>query len=60
MITSKSTQLSRCDRDFLLTLAEKTNLSYRWHKSKNKSSLLQILSNKFDSATVDWIVMQMP
>ena len=56
MIKSKSTQLSRCNFDFLVTLAEKTNLSYRYHKSRNISSLLQLLSNKFNSETIDWIV----
>ena len=56
MIESKTTKLSRCDFNFLLTLAEKINLSYRYHGSKNKASLLQTLSKKFDSKTVDWIV----
>lgn len=53
---SKTTKLSRCDFNFLRTLAEKINLSYRYHGSKNKASLVQTLSKKFDSKTVDWIV----
>lgn len=46
----------RCDLSFLSPLAEKVNLSYRYHGAKQRGLLAERLSSKFDTDTVDTIV----
>lgn len=55
-MATKLEELSRCDSDFLLTIAKETNLSYSYYSPNNKEQIINILCNRFNYDTIQTIV----